>query len=139
MREWFQTELCFFGQNCFNKRMAFNVLGTQLISCSETPLTGFFRNGICDTCAEDSGMHTICALMDEGFLHFSVSRGNDLVTPRPEYLFPGLKPGDYWCVCLGRWLEALEAGAAPKVKLEACHASVVEFVDLDTLKQFSVS
>ncbi|NQY33154.1 MAG: DUF2237 domain-containing protein [Coraliomargarita sp.] len=118
--------------------MASNVLGSNLISCSKDPVTGFFRTGTCDTCAEDSGMHTICAQMTEEFLEFSVAHGNDLVTPMPEFQFPGLKPGDFWCVCLGRWLEAHRGGVAPPVRLEATHASVLEFIDLDILKSYGV-
>lgn len=97
-------------------------------------MTGYFRNGCCDTTADDVGMHTLCACMTAEFLTFSRGRGNDLSTPRPEYAFPGLRPGDYWCLCLGRWLEALEAGMAPPVKLEATHASVLEFVDIQILR-----
>jgi uncharacterized protein len=114
--------------------MARNVLGTDLITCSADPLTGFFRTGLCDTCGDDHGMHTVCARMTAGFLAFSQQRGNDLSTPRPEFQFPGLRPGDYWCLCLGRWIEALEAGVAPPVKLQATHASVLEFVDLAILQ-----
>lgn len=117
--------------------MARNVYGTPLLPCSIKPLTGFFRNGVCDTCAEDSGMHTICALMTEEFLRFSRLRGNDLTTPVPEYQFPGLKTGDFWCLCLGRWIEAYQAGVAPPVKLEATHASVLEFIDLAILESFA--
>ena len=119
--------------------MANNVLGTSLLTCSNNPLTGFFRNGLCDTCADDQGMHTVCARMTDAFLEFSAKQGNDLRTPMPAYNFPGLKAGDYWCLCLLRWLEAHEAGRAPNVKLEATHASALEFVDLDLLKGYSVS
>jgi uncharacterized protein (DUF2237 family) len=118
--------------------MARNVLGQPLVSCSEDPLTGFFRTGLCDTCADDRGMHTVCARMTEEFLKFSAERGNDLTTPSPEYQFFGLKPGDYWCLCLGRWVEAQQAGVAPPVKLEATHASVLEFVDLDVLREHAL-
>lgn len=119
--------------------MANNVLGTALLTCSNKPLTGFFRNGLCDTCAEDHGMHTVCARMTDAFLEFSAEQGNDLKTPMPEYNFTGLKTGDYWCICLLRWLEAHEAGRAPNIKLEATHASALEFIDLDLLKGYSVS
>jgi uncharacterized protein (DUF2237 family) len=115
--------------------MAKNVLGNDLEACSMDPKTGFFRDGCCHTSAEDVGMHTVCAVMTEDFLRFSKERGNDLSTPRPEFAFPGLKPGDRWCVCLGRWLEALEAGQAAPVVLEATHASAVEFIDLETLRE----
>ncbi len=118
--------------------MASNVLGTALITCSSDPVTGFFRTGICDTCADDVGMHTVCAQMTEEFLQFSVEQGNDLITPVPQYQFPGLKPGDFWCLCLQRWIEAHHAGVAPPVRLEATHASVLEFVDLDILKSYGV-
>ncbi len=118
--------------------MATNVLGDELIECSADPLTGFFRNGKCDTCGDDLGQHTICALMTEEFLDFSVSQGNDLITPMPQYGFFGLKPGDHWCVCMGRWLEAYKAGCAPKLKLEATHISVSEFIDLEILRTYAV-
>lgn len=102
-------------------------------------MTGFYRNGKCDTCGDDAGQHTVCAQMSEDFLEFSAARGNDLVSPMPLYGFPGLKPGDFWCVCLGRWIEAHEAGVAPKLKLEATHASVLEYLDLELLRSFQVS
>ena len=116
-----------------------NVLGNSLISCSKNPLTGFFRNGKCDTCSDDIGMHTVCALMTDDFLKFSYENGNDLSTPRPEYNFPGLNEGDYWCLCLSRWIQAYNAKCAPKVKLDATHASVLEFVELSKLKEFEVN
>jgi uncharacterized protein (DUF2237 family) len=118
--------------------MARNILGTDLIECSVDPLTGFYRNGKCDTCGEDVGQHSVCAQMTQEFLEYSAGQGNDLMTPAPEYGFPGLRAGDFWCVCLGRWIEAYEAGLAPKIKLEATHASVLEYLDLDRLKQFAV-
>jgi hypothetical protein len=114
--------------------MARNVLGTELQPCSLDPVTGYFRNGLCDTCASDQGMHTACAVMTEDFLTFSRLRGNNLSEPMPGQGFPGLKPGDRWCVCLGRWVEALHAGVAPKLVLESCHASVLEFLDLELLR-----
>jgi uncharacterized protein (DUF2237 family) len=114
--------------------MAKNVLGTELASCSCQPMTGFYRDGYCHTCAEDRGMHTVCAVMTMEFLRFSRAMGNDLMTPRPEFDFPGLKEGDHWCVCLGRWIEALEAGCAPPIVLEATHASVSEFLDRKVLQ-----
>ncbi|MEM7792649.1 MAG: DUF2237 domain-containing protein [Verrucomicrobiota bacterium] len=117
--------------------MAQNVLGTELIACSMDPVTGFFRNGVCETCADDHGMHTVCAQMTDEFLKFSREQGNDLITPIPEYQFPGLVAGDFWCLCMGRWIEAHAAGCAPRLKLEATHASVLEFVDLDILKTFA--
>lgn len=118
--------------------MARNVLGTDLIACSKDPMTGFFRTGLCDTCAEDGGQHTVCALMTDEFLEFSRSRGNDLSTPFPEYGFPGLKAGDFWCLCRGRWEEAHAAGVAPRIRLEATHASVLEYIDLDVLKSYAI-
>lgn len=118
--------------------MARNVLGEDLMTCSADPVTGFFRNGLCDTCRDDQGMHTVCAEMTDDFLEFSASRGNDLSAPVPAYNFPGLKAGDFWCLCLMRWVEAHEAGVAPKVKLKATHASVLEFVDLSTLRRYAV-
>jgi uncharacterized protein (DUF2237 family) len=118
--------------------MASNVLGTPLITCSQDPLTGYFRNGLCDTCGDDRGMHTVCARMTDAFLEFSLRQGNDLITPLPAYNFPGLKEGDFWCLCLQRWLEAYRAGIAPEIKLEATHASALEYIDLDILKSYSV-
>ncbi len=116
------------------QREAKNVLGTLLGSCCTSPMTGFYRDGLCRTGADDHGLHTVCAVMTAEFLAFSVSRGNDLVTPRPELRFPGLRPGDKWCVCVQRWKEALLAGVAPPVVLEATHASALEWVDLDDLR-----
>lgn len=118
-------------------RPSINVLGSTLAPCSVEPMTGFFRNGCCDTGPEDSGMHTVCAVMTRDFLAFSASVGNDLSTPRPEFGFPGLRPGDRWCLCCLRWVEAYDAGFAPKVILESCHEQVLEFVELETLKQFA--
>jgi hypothetical protein len=116
--------------------MAKNVYGNPLITCSLSPLTGFFRKGKCDTCKEDEGMHTVCALMTDDFLRFSFEKGNDLSTPRPEYNFPGLKEGDFWCLCLSRWIQAYHENCAPRIKLDATHASVLEFVELSVLKEF---
>ncbi|MEX1120065.1 MAG: DUF2237 domain-containing protein [Terrimicrobiaceae bacterium] len=111
-----------------------NVLGTPLKCCCMEPITGFYRDGFCRTGPGDHGLHTVCAVMTDEFLTFSRARGNDLTTPMPEYDFPGLKAGDKWCLCVGRWVEALEAGVAPRVILEATHSSVIEFADLDDLK-----
>ena len=111
-----------------------NVLGTPLQLCSADPLTGFRRTGCCETGADDSGSHTVCAQMTDEFLAYSISRGNDLSTPRPEYGFLGLMAGDRWCVCAARWLEASEAGFAPPVILEACHEKCLEVVSLADLK-----
>ena len=113
--------------------MALNVLGTELVACSFDPLTGFFRDGCCHTGPEDLGTHVVCARMTENFLAYSASRGNDLVTPQPEYRFRGLKPGDRWCLCAMRWREAWEAGVAPPVVLEATHSAVLQHVPLRAL------
>ena len=118
--------------------MARNVLGTDLQDCSLDPVTGFYRNGCCDTGAEDVGVHTVCAVMTDEFLEFSASVGNDLSTPRPEFGFAGLKPGDRWCLCASRWVEALDAGAAPQVVLEATHARTLEWADLSALQAHAV-
>ena len=115
-----------------------NVLGTELEPCSLDPITGFFRDGCCNTGPEDVGLHTVCAEMNDQFLAFSQSRGNDQSTPNGLFGFPGLKSGDRWCLCVLRWKEALEAGMAPKVNLLATHMSVLEFVDLEDLQAHSV-
>jgi uncharacterized protein (DUF2237 family) len=114
-----------------------NVLGGELEPCSLSPLTGFFRNGCCETGPEDVGMHTVCAVMTADFLRYSMSVGNDLSTPRPELGFPGLKPGDRWCLCAPRWKEALDAGMAPEVILEATHEEVLAIAPLPVLKAYA--
>jgi hypothetical protein len=116
-----------------------NVMGTALVPCSYAPLTGYFRDGCCKTDETDTGSHLICARVTPEFLAFSSDRGNDLVTPRPEYRFAGLKPGDRWCLCATRWAEALAAGVAPPVVMESTHASALKFVTLAQLEknQFS--
>ena len=111
-----------------------NVLGGELKSCSEEPLTGFYRNGCCETGSEDMGMHTVCAVMTAEFLAFSKSAGNDLSTPHPEYGFDGLKPGDRWCLCAPRWKEALDAGVAPPVVLAATHEETLAITPLGVLR-----
>ena len=111
-----------------------NVLGEVLKPCAFDPVTGFFRDGCCNTGPEDRGRHTVCARMTAEFLAFSRARGNDLSTPRPEYGFPGLRPGDRWCLCAARWREAWEAGAAPKVVLASTHRSVLRLVTLEVLQ-----
>lgn len=111
-----------------------NVLGGELIPCGTDPVTGFFRDGSCNTCQEDFGSHTVCAQMTESFLAFSKLRGNDLSTPNPQYQFPGLKPGDRWCLCAGRWREAAEAGVAPPVILESTHERALEVIALADLE-----
>jgi uncharacterized protein (DUF2237 family) len=115
-----------------------NVLGGELQSCSLDPVTGFFRNGCCETGPHDVGLHTVCAVMTAEFLAYSQSVGNDLSTPVPEYAFPGLKPGDRWCLCAPRWKEALDAGAAPKVVLAATHEETLAIVPLGVLKDHAV-
>ena len=112
-----------------------NVFGEPIAVCSTQPLTGFYRSGCCETGAEDVGVHTVCVEVTAAFLDFSKSRGNDLSTPRPEFAFPGLKPGDRWCLCAARWQEALEAGAAPRVVLAATHEATLEVVQLADLKR----
>ena len=112
-----------------------NVLGTELVPCSYDPLTGFFRDGCCHTDEQDVGTHVVCARVTEEFLSFSLSRGNDLSTPRPEYRFHGLKPGDRWCLCVMRWKEALLAGVAPPVILESTDAKALKFVTLVELQE----
>jgi uncharacterized protein len=120
------------------RRAPRNVLGERLEACSITPMTGFFRDGCCNTGAEDLGSHTVCAVMTAAFLAFSESRGNDLSTPMPEFGFPGLKPGDRWCLCAPRWQEALEAGQAPRVVLRATHEGALSYCSLADLKRFAV-
>lgn len=120
------------------KTLAKNVFGEDLLVCSSDPMTGFFRTGKCETCGEDTGMHTVCAVMTEDFLKFSKMAGNDLSTPVPEYRFPGLKAGDHWCLCLPRWLEALEAGMAPKLALRATHISAIEHISMEVLLEYAV-
>lgn len=111
-----------------------NVHGEALVPCSRDPVTGFFRNGACDTCNEDAGSHTVCAVMTAEFLAYSKYVGNDLSTPRPEWGFPGLKPGDQWCLCAGRFLQAHDEGLAPKVNLAATHQRALEIVSIDALE-----
>lgn len=111
-----------------------NVLGTDLQTCSQNPVTGYYRNGCCDTGEGDMGVHTVCAVMTDEFLQFSKSRGNDLSTPAPQYHFPGLQAGDRWCLCAMRWKEAFDAGFAPDVVLEATHVATLEWVGLSDLK-----
>src|SRR5690606_24691865 len=111
-----------------------NVLGGPLLACSFAPLTGFFRTGCCDTSPEDLGRHVICVRVTATFLEYSAQTGNDLSTPRPAYRFAGLKPGDRWCLCAARWLDAYEAGVAPPVVLAATHKSALEVVSLEVLR-----
>jgi len=110
-----------------------NVLGSQLQSCCTQPATGYFRDGYCRTDDDDLGRHVVCAIVTQEFLEFSLSRGNDLITPRPDADFPGLKPGDRWCLCALRWKEAYDAGVAPTVKLESTHEKALEMIPLEAL------
>lgn len=119
-----------------NERL--NVLGSKLQQCGCTPMTGFFRDGFCRTDERDFGSHTVCAIVSEQFLTFTKSQGNDLSSPAPNYGFPGLKPGDKWCLCVRRWKDAYEAGVAPKVVLEATDASALKVVTLEQLMEHSV-
>jgi uncharacterized protein (DUF2237 family) len=115
-----------------------NVLGGEIAPCSVDPVTGFFRDGCCNTSPEDAGSHTVCVVMTVEFLAFSKARGNDLSTPMPQFRFPGLKPGDRWCLCAPRWQEALEAGAAPKVVMASTHEGALEYAAFADLKQFAI-
>ena len=119
-------------------RLQRNVFGEALKSCSERPLTGFYRSGCCHTGPEDLGLHTVCVEVTAEFLAFSRSRGNDLSTPHPEFDFPGLVPGDRWCLCAARWQEAFEAGMAPRVILGATHEATLTIVDLEDLKRYAI-
>lgn len=111
-----------------------NVLGTELVPCSHDPLTGYYRTGCCENRGDDPGMHTVCGRVTAEFLEFSASRGNDLTTPMPQYGFAGLQPGDQWCLCAARWTEALDAGVAPPIVLEATHAAMLEWTTLEQLQ-----
>jgi len=117
------------------KDPSLNVIGTALQTCSTDPLTGYFRNGACDTCAQDTGSHTVCAILTAEFLAYSKYVGNDLSTPRPEFNFPGLKPGDGWCLCASRFLQAHDEGCAPQVNLAATHQRALEIVPLAVLEE----
>ncbi len=114
---------------------ALNVLGDALVPCSYDPLTGYFRDGCCNTREDDTGSHVICARMTDDFLRFSLSRGNDLITPQPQWRFAGLRAGDRWCLCALRWKEAYEAGVAPPVILESTHQRALDYVSLEALQQ----
>jgi len=115
-----------------------NVLGGPLVACSTTPLTGFFRDGCCRTSPQDVGQHTVCCIVTAEFLAFSTARGNNLTTPHPEHRFPGLKPGDRWCLCAPRWREAWDAGCAPRVVLEATHAKAADICPLTAMREHAV-
>ena len=116
-----------------------NIFGKELETCCDNPKTGFFRNGTCDTCHEDFGVHTVCILATEEFLTFSKAVGNDLSTPHPDFEFPGVKPGDRWCLCALRWQEAYEQGKAPPVFLESTHEKTLKLVDIHLLQRFAVN
>ena len=116
-----------------------NIYGKPLETCSNDPLTGFFRNGCCDTDKNDLGLHTVCVILTEDFLSFSKEVGNDLSTPRPEYNFLGLKPGQKWCLCANRWLEAHEAGVAPPVLTDSTNIKTLDIIDLDIIAKYSLN
>jgi uncharacterized protein len=120
-------------------KAARNVLGGELVPCSVDPVTGFYRNGCCETGPDDVAMHTVCVVMTAEFLRFSMNAGNDLSTPRPEFDFPGLRPGDRWCVCAPRWKEALDAGVPAPLVLEATHEEVLAIAPLSVLKEHATS
>ena len=115
-----------------------NVLGGPLQPCSERPLTGFYRDGCCNTGDDDLGVHAVCVQVTAEFLTFSQSRGNDLTTPHPEFGFAGLKPGDRWCLCAARWVEALQAGVAPRLVLTATHEAMLDYAPLSELKKYAI-
>ena len=115
-----------------------NVFGEPLASCCFLPITGYFRNGFCHTAPSDLGQHTVCAEMTSEFLSYSLNAGNDLTTPLPEHGFPGLQPGDFWCLCVIRWVQAYQDGHAPRVKAEACHQAVLSYVPLDVLMEYAI-
>ena len=116
-----------------------NVLGENLKTCCTSPMTGFYRNGACETGPADIGTHVVCAEVTKDFLEFTRSRGNDLMSPAPHHGFPGLKPGDRWCLCVSRWKEALDAGLAPPVMLAATHEATLKYVSLEDLKKHAVT
>lgn len=115
-----------------------NVFGEKLLLCGDDPITGFFRDGVCNTCKDDMGSHTICVEASQDFLDYSRSRGNDLTTPIPEYNFPGVKAGDSWCLCAARWLEAQKNNMAPRIHLTRTHIKALEIVPFELLKKYAV-
>ena len=121
-----------------SKLAQLNILHESLEECSINPLTGFLRTGCCETNDNDQGTHTVCALMDKEFLQFSFNQGNDLITPMPEYNFPGLKPGDKWCLCANRWLEAFDAGVAPRIYAKATNLKTLDIISMDKIKKFAL-
>ena len=114
-----------------------NIFGEPLQSCCSKPMTGYFRDGLCITISDDTGTHTVCAIMTKDFLEFSALKGNDLITPMPYYQFPGLKEGDKWCLCVSRWIEAEKEGKAPKLILEATHEKTLEYTSIETLIKYA--
>ncbi|MAW50589.1 MAG: DUF2237 family protein [Candidatus Marivariicella sp.] len=114
-----------------------NIFGEPLQSCCSKPMTGYFRDGLCRTISDDTGTHTVCAIMTKDFLEFSALKGNDLITPMPYYQFPGLKEGDKWCLCVSRWIEAEKEGKAPKLILEATHEKTLEYTSIETLIKYA--
>ena len=120
------------------KKYQLNVLGKALKTCSDDPLTGFFRDGCCNSSVNDLGEHTVCAILSDKFLKFSLSKGNDLVTPRKEFDFPGLMEGDRWCLCVDRWIEAYKNACAPRIILEATNIDVLKKIDIEILKKFAL-
>jgi uncharacterized protein (DUF2237 family) len=118
--------------------MATNLLGTELVVCSTSPMTGYYRDGCCNSGGDDAGVHVVCAQVTREFLDFSVAQGNDLSTPRPEYGFPGLRPGDRWCVCASRWQDAYDAGVAPPVVLAATNARALEWCERAALLEMAL-
>ena len=123
----------------FNKKPSVNVFGKKLESCCDNPKTGFFRNGFCDTCNEDQGIHTVCVMATKEFLEYSKSVGNDLSTPNPQFEFPGVKPWDRWCLCAIRWKEAYDSGMAPPVFLESTHIETLKLIELNILQEYAVN
>jgi uncharacterized protein (DUF2237 family) len=129
--------ILYFYNSLKNFALEKNVLNTPLQICCTSPLTGYFRDGSCRTREDDYGTHTVCAIVTEAFLNYSASKGNDLITPRPHWNFPGLKPGDKWCLCISRWLEAEKAGKAPFVILEATHIKSLQYTSLAVLEKYA--
>ena len=121
-----------------NSQISLNVLGEPLVVCGCEPMTGFFRDGKCRTGVDDRGQHTVCAIMDQEFLDFTKQSGNDLSTPVPSFGFPGLKPGDHWCLCASRWYEAYKAGVAPRVKLESTEISAATVIPMEVLQMYGI-
>ena len=121
------------------KEIVINIFGDEIEACCYDPMTGYFRDGFCNTDEHDHGSHVVCAVMTDDFLEFSKSKGNDLSTPRPEFNFPGLKEGDRWCLCALRWKEAYDAGVAPNVYLESCHLNSLNFVTKEQLAEYAVN